>query len=125
MARRGRPRRTALRQPPRGRAAFADTSRPGHVRAQAATFLLIGSHLRGDPAVVEARAAAVSAGARRPARRRVEAIPADDLRALGFPAMRAGLGRFTAPALQQAAGVRFSRRPAGTPTAGEARIATR
>ena len=62
---------------------------------------------------------------RRRARQRVQAIPAADLRAIGFPAMRADASRFAAPTLQRAARVSFARRPGGTPTAGDARLAAR
>src|SRR5438552_1348368 len=125
MARRSRSGRTPPRRPPRGPSAFASTSRGDHVRAQAATFLLIGSHLRRDPAALEARAAGAGAGMRRRARQRVQAIPAADLRAIGFPAMRADASRFAAPTLQRAARVSFARLPGGTPTAGDARLSTR
>src|SRR5262245_47636137 len=93
-------------RPVPGPDAFTDVRAPAHVQSQAATLLLIRSRLRGDVAAVQARAAAA------PAPAPVEAIPDEDLRALGFPPVRAERARFRPEALQQLAGVRFRRRRA-------------
>ncbi len=87
-------------------------------------MLLIGSHLRGDLAATEARARA--AGARGPSPVTiVEAIPADDLAALGFPPMAAGTARFAPGDLERAAGVRFTTRSMSAPAPGDVRAASR
>ncbi|MGH7334378.1 MAG: hypothetical protein ACREKS_16880, partial [Candidatus Rokuibacteriota bacterium] len=62
------------------------------MQSQAATLLLIGSDLRGDAAATEARAQAARARGPSPSSPEgiVEAIPADDLAALGFPRLPTG-----------------------------------
>ena len=116
------------RRPPErpiaGPQAFTNLQNPTHVQSQAATLLLIGSHLRGDLAATEARARA--AGVRGPSPVTiVEAIPADDLAALGFPPMAAGTARFAPGDLERAAGVRFTARSTGAPAPADVRAASR
>jgi predicted alpha/beta-hydrolase family hydrolase len=97
------------------------------VQSQAATLLLIGSFLRGDSAATEARAQAARVRGPSPAAPTglVEAIPADDLSALGFPRMAAGPARFVPGALQRAAGARFAAgAPAAVPRPSDVRVAS-
>ena len=124
-----RPSRTQARErttsrPIAGPAAFRDIEEPNHVRSQAATLLLIGAHLRGDAAAVEARAKASGRLLRPGARRTLPALPPSDLHQLGFPRLAAGAPHLQSQALQRAAGVRFAAAPAPTPSRGEARTAT-
>lgn len=123
-ARRSRTRgRARTPRPIAGPAAFRDVKEPNHVLSQAATLLLIGAHLRGDTAAVEARARA--SGRQHPvARRTLRAIPSSDLRQLGFPRLAAGAPRLQPATLQRMAGVQFAGAPAPTPSRGEARTAT-
>ena len=114
----------AASRPIAGPAAFRDVEEPSHVRSQAATLLLIGAHLRGDPAAVEARAKASGRLLRPISRRALPAIPPSDLRQLGFPRLPAGAPRLQPEALQRVAGVRFAAAPAPTPSRSEARTAT-
>jgi hypothetical protein len=111
-------------RPIAGPAAFRDVAEPSHVLSQAATLLLIGAHLRGDTAAVEARAEASGRLLHPVARRRLQAIPPSDLSRLGFPRLPAGAPRLQPEALQRVAGVRFASAPAPTPSRGEARTAT-
>jgi len=117
-------RRARTSRPIAGPAAFRDVAEPSHVLSQAATLLLIGTHLRGDTAAVEARAEASGRLLHPVARRRLQAIPPSDLTRLGFPHLSAGAPRFQPEALQRVAGVRFASAPAPTPSRGEARTAT-
>jgi hypothetical protein len=55
----------------------------------------------------------------------VEAVPAEDVRALGFPAMPGGRARFRPEALQRAAGVRFTAARAAEPAPPDRRAAAR
>ena len=95
--------------------------KPDHVMSQAATLLLIGTHLRGEtmatpPGVQMARTA-------RTARRgSAAAIPAADLRQLGFPRLAPGAARFRPEELQGMAGVRFAGRVA-VPSRGDVETA--
>src|SRR5690242_14613486 len=101
MARRrqGPTRRLRIRRPERtprpiaGPAAFRDTAEPSHVLSQAATLLLIGAHLRGDTVAVRARAEASGKLLHPVARRRLQAIPPNDLNQLGFPRLPVGAPR--------------------------------
>ena len=120
----GRQRPTS--QPIAGVAAFREVAEPSHVPSQAAILLLIGGHLRGDPAAVEARAEASGRWRRpSPTARRFQAIPPGDLRRLGFPRLPAGAPRLRSEALQRAARVRFPRAPAPLPSRGETGQAAR
>jgi len=116
--------RARTSRPIAGPAAFSDVKEPNHVLSQAATLLLIGAHLRGDMAAVEARARASGRLLHPVARRPLRAIPPSDLRQLGFPRLPAGAPRLQPETLQRAAGVRFAAVPAPTPSRGEARTAT-
>lgn len=111
-------------RPIAGPAAFRDVKEPNHVLSQAATLLLIGAHLRGDTAAVEARAQASGRLLHPVARRTLRAIPSSDLRQLGFPRLPAGAPRLQPETLQRVAGVRFAAAPGPTPSRGEARTAT-
>lgn len=122
---RGSGRRPPAR-PITGPQAFTNLRDPAHVQSQAATLLLIGSQLRGDLAATEARAQAAATRGPSPAPLGgVEAIPADDLAALGFPQMAAGTARFAPGALERAAGVRFTARSTSALVAGDVRAASR
>ena len=92
-------------RPIAGPAAFSDVAEPSHVLSQAATLLLIGAHLRGDTAAVEARAEASGRLLHPVARRRLQAIPPSDLSRLGFPRLPAGAPRLQPEALQRVAGM--------------------
>jgi len=54
----------------------------------------------------------------------VEVLPADDVAALGFPRMSAGVARFLPRTLEQAAGVRFAARPGPAPAPRDVRTAS-
>lgn len=125
--RRARAKRTqrAVPRPIAGPDAFRDLQERDHVHSQAATLLLIGSHLRGDPAATRARVEAASELMALPTPAIVEAIPAEDVQALGFPSLRVGAPRFRPEALQSAAGVRFGTALAAQPAPRDARTASR
>jgi hypothetical protein len=99
--------------------------KPSHVQSQAATLLLIGAHLRGDPAATQARAEASGRMLRATMRGAPAAIPASDLRRLGFPRLAAGSPRFRPETLQRVAGAQFSAARAPVPSRGDVRAATR
>lgn len=112
-------------QPIAGPDAFLDlTSRSG-LQSQAATLLLIGSRLRGDARVVEARAQAFAAITTPPASRPAEALPNEDLSALAFPTLQPDTSRFSAVDLQKVLGVRFSAVKTGKPVPAEAQMAAK
>ena len=110
-------------RPIAGPAAFRDMQEPNHVRSQAATLLLIGAHLRGDPAATQARAKASGRMLRAARRGAPAAIPAGDLKLLGFPRLPAGAPRFRPETLQHVAGVQFSKARAPVPSRGDVRAA--
>ena len=115
-------------QPIAGPAAFENHQDPSHLQSQAATMLLIGSSLRGDAPAEQARARAARAIAPSPqgaGERSVDALPAQDLRALGFPTLQAGAPRFHSTDLQKVLGVRFGALRAAGPTGSEVRAASR
>ncbi len=124
MAKRRAISRRAERPVP-GPEAFAELREPDHVRSQAATLLLIGSQLRGDAAATQARAQAGPAPLAPPPTALAEALPAEDVRALGFPGLKPGAARFSSAVLQRAAGVRFAARARPAPTAPEVRATSR
>ena len=73
-----------------GPEAFHDHQEPSHVHSQAATLLLIGSHLRGDLPAMRARIeASLQPG--------ITPLPtaADDINALGFPSIASTGERFS------------------------------
>ena len=106
-----------------GADAFTSLSDPRHVLSQAATLLLIGSALRGDAAAIEVRARARAGQTAEIAP--VEALPSEDLYALGFPTLTAGTSRFRAEHLQRAAGVRFAPTRTAVPAPSDTRAAAR
>jgi hypothetical protein len=122
--------RAKARQPVRGPSpvagpeAFRDLQQRDHVLSQAATLLLIGAHLRGDPVATEPAAGTSkrSLVAARPGA--LAAIPASDLSRLGFPRLAAGAPRFRPETLQRAAGVRFAAPRAPVPSRGDQRTAS-
>ena len=124
----GRPRRKARAgtpsRPIAGPSAFRNVREPNHVRSQAATLLLIGAHLRGDPAAALARVRASGQLLHPVVRRTFQAIPRSDLRQLGFPRLEAGAPHFRPQALQRMAGVRFATAPKPSPSRSESRTAT-
>ena len=81
--------------------AFRDLRERNHVRSQAATLLLIGSHLRGDALATQARAEAARSLVRSGVPGAVQPLPDEDVRALGFPGLPAGTPRFRPEELQQ------------------------
>ena len=89
--------------PVAGPEAFKDPHEPDHVYSQAATLLLIGTHLRGDIPAMQARFAATI----EPAQPAARALPPEDLNALGFPTMRVSGDRFRPAELQRLSGVRL------------------
>ena len=93
------PARRAPERPIPGPEAFTSVSERTHVLSQAATLLLIGHHLRGDAAATEARAEATLGFAEFRATPAAKAVPADDLRQIGFPPLQPSTARFAAAAL--------------------------
>ena len=109
----GSRKRPTRRSPPPARPipgpdAFSNLREPGYLQSQAATLLLIGSHLRGDAAATRARAVAASGSLALSTTATVEALPAEDLQALGFPSMQVGAPRFRTEDLQRMVGRRFA-----------------
>jgi hypothetical protein len=91
--------------------AFRNPTAPEYVQSQAATLLLIGSHLRGDPPAMQARTEnqLLALGSRAaPPAVVSQPIPAEDLKAIGFPEMSLSPVRFRPAEAQKRAGVRFS-----------------
>jgi len=84
-----------------GPEAFKDFEDPNHLHSQAATLLLIGSHLRGDVPAMQARIAATE-----PSRRAARPLPPEDINVLGFPRVRVSGDRFRTSELQRLTGVR-------------------
>src|SRR6266849_7540919 len=105
-------------RPIAGPDAFRDLREPDHVRSQAATLLLIGTHLRGDAPAAAARAAAAGGRTRAGA---PDPLPAADVRALGFPRMRAGAARVRPVELLQALGMRVGPARGAAPAPRDAR----
>ena len=105
--------------------AFRDLQERTHVRSQAATLLLIGSHLRGDALATHARAEAARSLVRSGVPGAVQPLPDEDVRALGFPGLPAGTPRFRPEDLQQVSGTRFAAAPAAEPRPPELRAAGR
>src|SRR5439155_2152396 len=98
--------------------AFRRLTGRDHVHSQAATLLLIGSHLRGDAPARQAQAQAAVHLMQLPAPQRQVApvpIPVEDIAALGFPSLPAGAFRFRPVQLQESLGLRFAAAPAPTP----------
>ena len=115
---------TRAPSPVAGPEAFRDMQKRDHVLSQAATLLLIGAHLRGDPVATE-RGAGASAQALRKAKQGAPAaVPPSDLRQLGFPRLPAGTPRFRPETLQRIAGVRFATARAAVPPRGDQRTAS-
>jgi hypothetical protein len=112
-------------KPIAGPEAFGDPTEPNHVLSQAATLMLIGSHLRGDALIVEAGARASLKLAALEARPPVAALPEEDLVALGFPRLQPDSGRFHAANLRKSLGVRFSEEPRAAPVPTDSRAAAR
>lgn len=95
-----------------------------HVLSQAATLLLIGSHLRGETVATPPAATPSARTARAAKPAAPEVLPAGDLRRLGFPRLAAGAQRFRPETLQRIAGVRFTAERAAVPSRGDQRAAT-
>jgi hypothetical protein len=89
-------------QPIAGPEAFKNHRDTSHVHSQAATLLLIGSHLRGDFPAMRAR----TETALRPTTSPVPPLSTEDSDTLGFPAIRPSGERFSANALTQLSTVR-------------------
>jgi len=115
-------------KPIAGPEAFTDLRERNHVLSQAATLLLIGSHLRGDAPATQARAEAVRGLMQlslEKAQSPLDAIPTEDIQALGFPSLQADTVRFRSAELQRVLGVTFEAAPAAPPTPGDLRAAAR
>src|SRR4029077_17028050 len=81
-----RPAPSAPRPPEKpiaGPEAFTNLVEPSHVQSQAATLLLLGFKWRGEGPAMEARAHGVSVFMPSATAGAVQAVPADDLAALG------------------------------------------
>ena len=104
-----------LDKPIPGPQAFTNLVEPTHVHSQAATLLLIGFHLRGDAAAIGARAQAAREFMQLRPDGVAETLPRDDVVELGFPRMQTSAARFLPSALENAAGLRFTARPAPLP----------
>lgn len=115
-------------KPIAGPEAFTDLRGRNHVLSQAATLLLIGSHLRGDAQATQARADAVrglTPLSTERARTPQGAIPAADIQALGFPRLQPDAVRFRSIELQRTLGVRFTAAATAPPTPGDLRAAAK
>jgi hypothetical protein len=118
----------AASKPIAGPDAFQDLTEPSHVLSQAATLLLIGSYLRGDASSAQARAESairvttLTTGALPSA---FQALPEEDVKALGFPQLQASSERFRATDLQRSLGVRFSGVRMAAPVASDVRAAAK
>jgi hypothetical protein len=97
--------------------AFKDLGGVDHVRSQAATLLLIGSHLRGDLVALRARAEASRATLGDMARKTTDPVPPEDVQTLGFPSLALATGRLRPKRLNRLTGVRFAAIPPGAPRA--------
>ncbi|HUA16979.1 MAG TPA: hypothetical protein VMG31_16920 [Verrucomicrobiae bacterium] len=106
-----------------GPGAFRDLADPGALCSQAATLLLIGSHLRGDALVNRARAQAAFAAAGEP-QITPDPLPQDDLSALGFPELAPDPQRFSSTELQRSVGAKFASVKAAPPAPREAHTAS-
>ena len=103
MPRKNRASRRSVSTPIPGPDAFRDLRQPEYVHSQAATLLLIGAHLRGDPAARQARFAMTARAAAPIAE--PAAIPSQDLAAVGFPSMQVTGDRFHPAELREFSGV--------------------
>src|SRR4029453_2973450 len=104
--------------------AFRDMSKPDYVLSQAATLLLIGAHLRGDPVATETEAGPTARALARPRAGAPAGVPASDLRQIGFPRLVTGRPRFRPETLRRAAGVRFAGTRAAVPSRGDQQTAS-
>jgi hypothetical protein len=124
------PVRSKARRPDRGPSpvagpeAFRDMQRRDHVMSQAATLALIGAQLRGDPVATVSGPGPASRTMRAARAGAPAAVPASDLRQLGFPRLTAGAPRFRPEVLQRVAGVRFTSARAAVPSRTDQRIAS-
>jgi hypothetical protein len=108
-----------------GAEAFDDLKDPGHVQSQAATFLCIGYHFRGDTVAAGAR---VLAETGQPSTRTLEpptGLPVADLQRLGFPKMSSGVTRFRPQYLQRTLGSAFATKTKAGPPSRESRAVSR
>jgi hypothetical protein len=108
--------------------AFQDLTDSDHVHSQAATLLLIGSHLRGDAPASQAQTQAAVHFMQLPPTQNEEPpahIPAEDISALGFPSLSAGAFRFPPSHLEKALGLRFRAAPAPAPPPGDVSTASK
>ncbi len=80
--------------------AFKDFLELNHIHSQAATLLLIGTHLRGDIPAMQARAALTTFPS-------VQPLPLEDLKTLGVPTITVTGDRFQAAELKKISGVRL------------------
>jgi hypothetical protein len=104
--------------PVAGPDAFEDLRDRDHIHSQAATLLLIGSHLRGDAPARQAQVqAAVHLMQFAPVQKQIapSLVPAEDIAALGFPPLPTGSFRFPPIQLQKTLGLRFAAAPAPAP----------
>jgi len=84
--------------------------------------------LRGDAPATQARAEAVRGLMQlslEKAQSPLDAIPTEDIQALGFPSLQADTVRFRSAELQKVLGVTFEAAPAAPPTPGDLRAAAR
>jgi hypothetical protein len=98
-----------------GPEAFKDLGSVDHVRSQAATLLLIGSHLRGDLVALRARAEASRTTLGDTVTRTTDPVPAHDIQTLGFPSLAISTARLRPQHLNRLAGVRFAAILPGAP----------
>lgn len=131
---RGRVPVVATRRPPSASApisgadAFNNFTAPEYVQSQAASLLLIGSHLRGDLPATQARTEGVRAEMQfrtTPAEATLRPIPLEDLKRLGFPEMPPSSDRFRPMEAQRRAGLRFAASVAATPKSADIGTATK
>jgi hypothetical protein len=112
-------------EPVAGAKAFNNLNDPRYVQSQAATFLCIGYHLRGDTAAaglhVLAETGKTSARLLTP----TKGLPPRDLQRLGFPKMSAGATRFRPQALQRTLGAAFETQTKAAPSPRESHALSR
>jgi hypothetical protein len=101
--------------------AFNDLKHASYVQSQAATFLCIGYHIRGDTVAAGARALAEARQTPARALPPPTGLPVGDLQRLGFPKMSAGASRFRPQVLQRTLGITLGTKTKAAPSPSESR----
>ncbi len=111
--------------PVAGADAFDDLKDLSHVQSQAATFLCIGYHFRGDTVAAGARPLAEIGPLPARALDPPPGLPVGDLQRLGFPQMSAGASRFRPQFLQRTLGFASGTKSKAAPSLRETRAVSR